>query len=268
MKFFLLLVLLLPVSSSSLAFGRLGHYVTCEIALLQLSETSAAKVTKLAKSAGFDSFAQSCNWADEIRSDKHYDFAKPHHYVNVSRHTISFSSFSRCPAHGCIIDAITAYRRLLSGGVSQLTRSGYVSAQVEALMFVAHFIGDLHQPLHVSYADDAGGNFVVIKLKGVNSSLHRLWDRQLLSEQPWRAMAKQLLAQLSSAQISQWQQVTDVDVWANESLQITRNIYQQLPHDRVITDEYVIKNRLVLFQRMQMAGVRIAALLEDVFNES
>lgn len=260
-----LLVVLLLVTKSSFSLGRLGHYVTCEIAFLQLSESTAVKVSQLAKSAGYDSFAQSCYWPDEIRKNKQYDFAKPHHYVNVRRGARSFSSFEHCPNKGCIIDAITAYRQVLSNIDTSSSGSLYVKDPAQALMFLGHFIGDLHQPLHVSYADDAGGNLVDIKIGGVNSSLHWLWDQLLLNHQSWRQMARQLLNELSASQISQWQR-SDHYVWANESLQITRAIYQQLPGNHKITRDYVMKNRAVLRQRMQMAGVRIASLLEAIYD--
>jgi hypothetical protein len=41
-------------------------------------------------------------------------------------------------------------------------------------MFLAHFVGDVHQPLHCGRADDLGGNTIIVHWYRRKSNLHHV----------------------------------------------------------------------------------------------
>jgi hypothetical protein len=41
-------------------------------------------------------------------------------------------------------------------------------------MFLAHFVGDVHQPLHVGYEKDEGGNTIVVHWYRRKTNLHHV----------------------------------------------------------------------------------------------
>jgi S1/P1 Nuclease len=49
-----------------------------------------------------------------------------------------------------------------------------------ALRFVAHLVGDIHQPLHAGFAEDRGDNSVDVRFNGRKTNLHSLWDTGLV----------------------------------------------------------------------------------------
>ncbi|KAA8544990.1 hypothetical protein F0562_019793 [Nyssa sinensis] len=50
----------------------------------------------------------------------------------------------------------------------------------EALLFLSHFMGDIHQPLHVGFTSDEGGNTIDLRWFGHKSNLHHVWDREII----------------------------------------------------------------------------------------
>src|SRR5258707_585119 len=78
--------------------------------------------------------------------------------------------------------------------------------KVEALKFIVHFVGDLHQPMHVSKAEDKGGNTVQLNFNGQGTNLHAIWDSKLIDR---LGLGYEQLASTvdhaTPAQIGQWQ---------------------------------------------------------------
>ncbi len=89
-------------------------------------------------------FAVACAWPDNVRDQKRYEHTKPWHFVNIPRSATSVSA-SDCPKQGCLLSAITEMQQRLQNKPD---------TDGQALLFLGHFIADLHQPMHVSYFDD------------------------------------------------------------------------------------------------------------------
>jgi hypothetical protein len=99
-----------------------------------------------------------------------------------------------------------------------------------ALRFVAHLVGDVHQPLHAGFAEDRGSNSVDVRFNGKKENLHSLWDTELVElEQGTPAeIAVRIQAAVSDDDRQQWQQATPAE-WALESLAIVRTQVYRLP---------------------------------------
>ena len=122
------------------------------IAWSYLTPTAKAAVAKLLENDGDGTLSEAATWADRIKSDRKWDWAKPLHYANVQAGAETFDLKRDCPESGCVVSAIIKYRDVLSD------KKATDAKKLEALKFIAHFVGDIHQPLHVSRAKDRGGN--------------------------------------------------------------------------------------------------------------
>jgi len=241
-------------------WGPDGHRIVGAIASRHLTDEARSSLLEL---LGAETLADAGNWADEIRGDSSYDWARPLHYVNVPRDAEHYDMGRDCPDGRCVVEAIRRYAGVL--GDPAVDRS----TRVEALKFLVHFVADVHQPLHVSYQDDLGGNRVDVIFFGQRTNLHRLWDSGLLRRQMrtgWQDLVVRLDNGFSAEQVRIITAVTDPATWADESLAITRTHCYSFPPDGQIGDEYYRRTIGLVNQRLGEAGLRLAAVLNDLLD--
>jgi hypothetical protein len=136
-----------------------------------------------------------------------------------------------------------------------------------ALRFIAHLVGDIHQPLHAGFAEDRGGNSVEVIFNGRKENLHSLWDSALVEMEqgtPSEIAARSQNAITSEAR-QQWQQGTPAD-WALESLAIVRAQVYRLPASGEINAAYIESARAVIRTRLAQSGARLASLLNETLS--
>lgn len=240
LRLFLVVVLVsaLPVQ----AFDYRTHERICALAYAQVSEPVQQRISELVARSGLrGDFAAQCGWADRIRKQDDFRHTGRWHYVNVPRTAQSVTA-ADCDG-GCVLSAISDMQERLRKAPE---------TDWQALFFLGHFVADVHQPLHVSYADDRGGNDTRIYVKGERSSLHQYWDDTATDIPPPVALA----GTASSRPVS---------VWADESLDKTRGIYQQYRRGMTVTETQLAMDRDWMSQRIPLAAQRLAALLEDIF---
>lgn len=283
-------------SSSVFALGKLSHQIVCQLTydLLPLAKQQKInnllnqlpeKQKKLINSynrvdeSSAITFANSCTWADAIKKNDAFDQFKPWHYINIERDSLSITK-DTC-VKNCVTQAINFHKTTLANSIN-------TQEQAEALMFLGHWLGDIHQPLHVSFSSDYGGNRnKIIPLVGRCNNLHWYWDECLLypatkSENKtdkfnYLAFKKSVIQELSSklalSPKAKWIK-TDVVDWANESLTLIREEkfnYCQLneihceskQNEKItITKEYHQHYQKILKERMLQAAVRLSSILE------
>ncbi len=280
----LLLMASIFFSVQSFAFGKLGHQLVCQIAFDHLSPAKQQTITtmlaklpnehkKLINKYTFQkqgseiTFANACTWADAIKSDKHYDAMKPWHYINVERNETHIEK-GRCK-NDCITKGIEIHK-------TQLKNSTDAWQKVQALMFLGHWLGDIHQPLHVSFASDWGGNKIKVNSPdGKCTNLHWLWDQCLLTrehkaKQQWLSL---LSKRWQNSPVSTWQN-SDQWQWANESLHLVRRPDLGYCHvnngvclmnndaSHLYNPQYQAKFSPVVQERILKAATRLAKQLE------
>ena len=248
---------LLLLSNPLQAFSKTGHQLICDMAYQLVGDATRLQIDNLIAASPYQQFSQSCSWADEMRADPAFDYASALHYVNFSRNNQQVTA-ADCPAHGCILSAITEMQQRLRQDKTDW----------QALLFLAHFIGDLHQPLHVSFADDLGGNRTAVYFYGLPNNLHGIWDFALLKQLGYEtdhSKATTLFNRISAKQRLAWQQ-GEVLGWANESAALTVKIYQQYTPGMLIDDSYVRHYQAVVEQRLQQGAVRLAFVLDQVLS--
>ncbi len=242
------------------AWGEEGHQIVGALAMTRLTPAARSSIMML---LGNDDLATAGLWADQIRGDPVYDWAKPYHYVNLPRDGQEILLSRDCPTGECVVLAIPKFLAI----AADITKPQ--EERAEALKFAVHFMGDLHQPLHAGYKDDLGGNRIqIVAFGGEKTNLHALWDSVLIRHKTageWRALATELSDAMQAGQVAEWQSNLNSEDWANESAAITRVIYKELPDDQKIDEAYYTKNIDTVKRRLSMGGVRMAAALNKAF---
>jgi hypothetical protein len=162
-----------------------------------------------------------------------------------------------CRAGQCVVAGIAHYVDILAD------RTQPDAARREALKFVVHFVGDVHQPLHAGSRDDKGGNTWQVQFQGKGSNLHRVWDSGLLTTRGLdvRAYADALDARGPAPLPSPIAPLDDPYAqWAEESCRITAapGFY---PEGHVIDQSYVDAGLPTAELRLREAGRRLAEVL-------
>lgn len=248
-----LLVAALPVA----AWSGPGHELVAQLAEAQLPPQTRAAALALLQEEGHDSLADVARWADEVRDQPAYGWSRPLHFVNLSRRDCAYDPATHCPDGECVIGAVERFRaELADPGLPVATRR-------EALKFLVHFVGDIHQPLHAGHAHDKGGNTFQVNVDGEGSNLHRVWDYAVLASSGL-SPAEHFVA-LSATPLPSAGEAGPMD-WAKESCAIVMQpgFY---PARRRLAQSYLAQWRPVAEQRVRVAAARLAAMLEATLGQ-
>jgi len=229
------------------AFGFPTHARVCANAYELLTPVARQSVDRLVTLSSEKSFAQLCGWPDQIRRNDDFRHTGRWHYINVPR-TADQVTEAHCPEDGCVLSALSDMQARLSSAPQ---------VDWQALAFVGHLVADIHQPLHVSYADDRGGNDTRVRYQGDRTNLHALWDRDVPMA---TADIRETMAPAGSDTL------TALD-WANESLQKTQQIYQYYRRGQTITDDQMKNEGRWMQARIEQATTRLADVLNRIFAD-
>lgn len=243
-----------------LAFGSIGHQQVCSLAYQLVKPDTRQQIDLLLAVGPEKQFAGGCVWPDEARREPAYQFTTPFHYLNVPRQQSQVKA-TDCAARGCLLSALQHYAALLK-------QPGQNRQRAEALLFYSHFIADLHQPLHVSYADDQGGNKTAVYYFGKPSNLHGIWDSAMLKSLGYAdndRLAANKLAALQQATVRQWQSGQPL-VWAQQSLTQTHKVYQGYKPGMLFSQPELKRDGPLIETRLLQAAVRLAWQLDQLLQ--
>src|SRR5215469_11317856 len=180
------------------AWGCKGHQAVALIAEKHLTPEARQLVEKLlganpidpklkrwCGNATRDLLMDAATWPDDVRNERRNG---PWHYVDIPRGKHKGSLEEYCGADGCVTRAIEEQRAILKD------RSAEGPKRAEAIRYLIHFVGDLHQPLHVINNGDNGGNCVPVKYlhhepmpnpmhperEDYSPNLHQVWDTEIV----------------------------------------------------------------------------------------
>ncbi|HTD98508.1 MAG TPA: S1/P1 nuclease [Mucilaginibacter sp.] len=238
------------------AWGRTGHSTIGLIAANHLTSQAKAGVTAL---LGNESLADVASWADDNRDRSTSSW----HFINVEL-GLSFEDFSKqVSSKEDVYTALVKEEGILAD--DKASRED----RVNALKYVIHFVGDIHQPMHVSRAEDKGGNTIQVRYDGKGTNLHSLWDTKMLEH---AGLSETQLAQnfdkATPQQIAQWQSDSQM-TWAWESYQISTQLYGEISKNGTkIDDAYYQAHMSIVENRIEKAGIRLAGLLNAIFAKT
>ena len=260
------LVLFLCLPLPSFPWGWDQHKVVAEIAEENLTPPAKQGVAALLGPQA--KLANVAIWADEIK-DERPDTA-PCHYINYPLELLEPKYDVRQTEDGNIVSAIEAQITILKDQEAPL------SDRREALKFLVHFVGDIHQPLHCGCAADRGGNTVALLWKGKVKNLHSFWDVAVLpkEEKDILTWAARLQKEQTPASRLALMRGGPYD-WMVESRRILQDFcYPRLhrvwpfPSQRKILayDESDLPAAQKLArEQLLKAGLRLAFVLNDIF---
>lgn len=253
------------------AWGPEGHRIVAHIAERRLSESAREKLLQILPPEEQISDNYICNWPDYIRRGR--PETGPWHFVDIPYDATNYDAAAQCPDGQCIVNQIDVFAHQLSDPGTP------AEDRLNALKFVVHFLGDLHQPLHCADRDgDRGGNLRSARLpdKPEDTNLHSVWDMNLVRGAMGRMgaleFADRLNDKISDRQARLWARGTPAD-WAWESHRLAvQCAYAGVPPTggppAELDKNYVAANQKVVVQQLKKAGVRLARVLNENLRDS
>jgi hypothetical protein len=260
-RFFLILCLSLAVFSPVSAWDGPAHETACVRAWNEMGAPARAAVGELLDVATAESFARTCTWADDILPQRPETAAW--HRMVIPKNTRAIDLARDCPQPAsCLVDQVERQREIVASARRKTERA-------EALKFLSHLMADLHQPLHIAFAEDRGGADISITFLGQATNLHALWDGLLLKapDPPSHGYTPFLKELTDRYNRERWSAGTPAD-WAQETLWVMRappTGYVGNPGGLVFDELYVRQNYLVATEQLERAGVRLALVLNRLF---
>lgn len=281
-------LLLTPILS--MGWGAGGHMMVAKIAFDRLNPRAKAQAQMLlaipinpaAVSSQSKDFVNASHWADDLRPFPEFDEFKQLHFIDTPFATDG-TALPEIPTP----NIVTA----LEEQVNILKTSTDKSAQAQALRFIIHFVGDIHQPLHctsrISSANpegDRGGNLVRIKIVGANgqikeTNLHSYWDSGLntfpltglnfapppLSKIP-AAAATAKAGNPPTDPALKLNDPTNYQAWADESFELAKSVtYNGITNGGKPSKAYRNRGIKTVRKRVAWGGYRLAALLNSIW---
>jgi len=289
------------------AWGCKGHQTVAFIAEKHLTPEARRWVQKLLSEnpidpklnrycggAMRDAMADVSTWADDVRGERKNG---PWHYIDIPRGSQRGPLEPFCGKEGCVTKAISEQLAILKD------KNADGAKRAEALRYIIHFVGDLHQPLHTITNADEGGNCLPVKYLRRNPrehnhsftpNLHSIWDTAIPERDAEGADSAEYAETLDASyagDIENWQKAgIRVDDWVWEGYDIAEsvvygeltpkiavepnvavhscsddnNIGDRLLHESIVAGEmYQEKAAPVAEKRIVEGGVRLAMILND-----
>ena len=194
-------------------WGKTGHRAIGEIAENYLSKKAKRKITALLNG---QSLAMVANFGDDIKSDKRYNKFYTWHYVNKP-FGVAYKDAKK-NKRGDLLTGIQQCIKIIS------SKESSKADQIFYLKLLVHFVGDLHQPMHVGRAEDKGGNSIKVKWFYSKTNLHSVWDSKMIDHyQMSYTELTQNANQISKDQVQYLQQGT-VEDWVNETGKLAEKV--------------------------------------------
>jgi len=250
----LLLIICSSFNSSAPRWGATGHRVIGEIAESHLKSSSKRKIKKLlnGKSLAFVS-----TFGDEIKSDRRYREFYTWHFINMPLDA-TYETSEKHP-DGDLVTGINFCKNIITD------KNSSDEDKVFYLKLLVHFIGDLHQPMHIGLKEDKGGNDFKLQWFYKDSNLHRVWDSEMINsfDMGYKELAENVDV-LTKKQVKEIQEGTVID-WVNETHILSNKVYASVKREENLRYRYSYNHLTTLRSQLQIGGIRLAKVLNDLF---
>ncbi|MCU1347950.1 MAG: endonuclease [Acidobacteria bacterium] len=280
-----LTLLLLP--ATTWAWGGDGHRITAAFAFSRLKPATQQAVLDLLGKRGkrcgnpgdkktpcapesIVTLADAAPLPDSFRSEEGGAVGGEWHFVNIENSNPAFDAKRDCAFDDCVVGRIDRLKALLGDG------SKSDAMRADALIYLTHFIGDIHQPFHctqrtIAGQSDNGGNRVEVTLAAdvdvpeswkSDANLHGVWDSTIIARTKLSvdAYVKRLTSMMAGRDpVAVAGSLSTVD-WANESHQIAAQEY--VDNGSTLDKAYFDQAQNEVDKRLLSGGLRLAAALE------
>jgi hypothetical protein len=246
----------LAMSPASFGWGHEGHQIIATVAEDHLDETTKVMIQSLLGNNHLYSIA---SWADDVRRER--PDTKGWHYVDIPMGGKYNASRDCALPESCVVAKINELARVLTD------KNAPRDQRAEALKFIVHFVGDIHQPLH-AVGEAKGGNGVRVRfLSGdrcghYECNLHGVWDTSMITHTGLNRQeySQRLEALVSREKLASMNAGTP-EQWANDSQRLAAAAW--VADGTNLDEQYYQKESKVVDRQMALAGLRLAKLLND-----
>jgi hypothetical protein len=265
-----------------------GHWVVALIAGEHVRDRTARYLTETMRLNGQDlprSLAFHAIWADQQVYDPAYAWTKPLHFAYTDEQCSPFEMNRDCPQGKCIVSGISDFADIASRfGTDKHMRE-------EALKFVIHLVGDLHQPLHIGFRKDDGGTSLI--LTDPATTLHNVWDETLMErflakmgfKLNYYDLFKELSRELEGEDLGKYRfpDIRSEMIQKGEILDVISGIASETSskvtcpfgyahmdgitrisrHD-ILSDDWIKSRQRIMLTQLKKAGLRLAQLLDSI----
>jgi hypothetical protein len=252
-------IAVLSLAPPAHSWGTLGHRIVAGIAEREAGDRARSRLRIYLEKEG--GLGEAAVWA----SDMH--LLRPEterwHFVRIPPGAMEFDLNRDCPERDCITAKIREFEGIARLGIRDRDEVA------EAIKFLIHLAGDLHQPLHTGYAEDHSGRDIPVVFSGRQTNLYDLWDSTLVETlgPDEEAIIDRLLRGVTDDQRREWRQGTPRDwTWESHSLAV-RVAYGALPDGspKAIGPDYLGPAMRVVEGQLTKAGIRLAKILDQVW---
>lgn len=283
MKQALVILALIFSTQFAYAWGPNGHRIVAQICYDNLDPDVRDKIDKI---LGDEYLTQVATWPDYIRSEPKWDFTKPWHFATINNNMTVAEIMAKNDANDTIDDVIEAIQfmgDILKGNAVKrdkfiaLMKKNDVeplngSVEATALAFFVHFIGDVHQPMHVGKNKDRGGNSIWVQFFSEKMNLHSVWDAGMIEQEELSFTELAAFVNKHQAGMKSGCEKDPIPEWVKESVTAREKIYNTL-YDNVdfasglpeLKYVYQHDNIVVVEKRLAAAGFRAAHLMNSIF---
>lgn len=284
-------------------WGSERHRYIAMLADSKLTPYASKRVAEILKPLGQSTLVEIATWADDIKGGNINDpetlaFLKDYpvsvnktwHFVNLPLFVTGYDRTKYGP-----FTNDTDVVQMIGKSVQVLQGNSKMMSDVNALRWVTHLIGDLHQPLHVSctYLDltqdppamlgdpelivkkgltantDQGGNLLVLP---TGDSLHGYWDSKIPSLAPGDEVWDQMPEDSPVGPPDRW-----AEKWAYDSVLASRRAYQPLKMEGKSGSKYKVSWQSkdaydkecgpLVTQQLALGGQRLALMINALFKD-
>ncbi|KAI9121234.1 hypothetical protein K1719_008267 [Acacia pycnantha] len=278
------LLLLLLIIPAVLGWGNEGHYAVCKLAEAYFSEDTLLAVRKLLPDSAEGNLASVCTWPDVVKRGPDYSWSYDLHFADTPDYKCNYEYCRDCHDSSgikgrCVTAAIYNYTKQLRSYEGDDSVLKYNLS--EALMFLSHFVGDTHQPLHLGFVGDLGGNKIKLRWYGTETNLHHVWDDKIILSSMKRfynsdlstmiQVIQEKMTDVWSNDVATWKQcghniTACTERYASESVSLAcKFAYANITAGGNLEDEYFLTRLPVVERRLAQGGVRLASTLNSIF---
>lgn len=236
-------------------WGKTGHRTVGEIAANYTSSKANREIKKILDG---QSLALVSTFADDIKSDSRYKNFNTMHYVNMP-FEVKYED-SEKNSEGDLVTGIEKCKAVI------LDKNAAKEDKAFYLKLLVHFMGDLHQPMHVGRAEDRGGNDIQLQWFGSGTNLHSVWDSKMIDgfEMTYTELTNNA-DKISKEQVKFLQKGNVVD-WVNETQTFAIKAYASVTVGEKLSYNYSYENFETVRSQLQKGGIRLAKVLNDLFK--
>lgn len=255
-------------SADASCWGTDGHTAIGILAVNQLPPETLLALESIVNPLTKQAMEKVCNWPDDLRETEEGEWSSALHYINIPRGDEVYSESRDCPLQPdhmthterppqhCATEAIKYF-------AAELTNPQASKEQRwEALAWLCHLVGDLHQPLHAGFADDRGANNIEVFFNDEQMNLHHFWDTALINQKAgsWQYLVGELSEFPPVQADSNWSPGM-VNDWTNESHKLAKE--KAYPTKENIDECFVQQSWELTQQQIRKAASHLALIINS-----